>query len=374
MNITHICADGYKNLDGVDISADSSLNVICGSNAQGKTNLIEAVWLCTGCKSFRLARDRSFIGFDKDKAAVSVDFENSFRTQKICFEAKKGSVKDKNITLNGVKVPLMSRLFGQLKCVVFTPDDLSLLKGSPENRRSFVDLSSSQLKPSFVSALNKYNNLIAQRNAAIKNINFGISVPDDLDVWDKQLAQTGAYISVIRYTYCNNLNDYTKKLYSEITGGNEELELYYSSTVFNSLENKTDYAGELADIYYNKLLRSRKDDIRVGYTLSGVHRDDVVTKINGLDAREFGSQGQQRSVAIAMKIAQAQVLRDQTGDAPVMLLDDVLSELDDSRKSFILGNIKDIQVFITCCDESFIEKNCSNGKIFRVSKGKITSG
>lgn len=372
MIINSVSADGYKNLDGADITLDAGLNVFCGRNAQGKTNLIEAIWLCTGCKSFRLARDRNFIGFDKDKAVVDVKFTDSFRPQEIRFEIRKGSLRDRNITLNGVKVPLMSRLFGNLKCVIFTPDDLSLLKGSPENRRSFADLSASQLKPSFVSALNKYNNLLSQRNAVIKNIGFGKASADDLDIWDEQLAKTGAYISVIRYTYCNNLNEYTKKLYNQITNGNEQLELYYSSTVYDTLENKTDYSGELAEIYYSKLKKGRNDDIRVGYTLLGIHRDDVVTKINGLDAREFGSQGQQRSAAIVMKLAQAQVIKDQTGDAPVMLLDDVLSELDDVRKSFILGNIGGIQVIITCCDEEFISGRCTCGKIFHVEGGRIT--
>ena len=225
MIITHFSADGYKNLNGVDISPDESLNVFCGKNAQGKTNLIEAMWLCTGCKSFRLARDRSFIGFDKEKASVKTDFKDSFRPQEIFFEIRKNHLKEKNITLNGVKVPLMSRLFGNLKCVIFTPDDLSLLKGSPDNRRSFMDLSASQLKPSFVSALNKYNNLLAQRNAVIKNIGFGISSEEDLDIWDTQLASTGAYISVIRNTYCRNLNEYTRELYSNITNSIENMEI-----------------------------------------------------------------------------------------------------------------------------------------------------
>ena len=372
MNITAITADGYKNLSGVDIIPDRKLNVFCGKNAQGKTNLIEAVWLCTGCRSFRLARDRNFIGFEKEKASVSVSFENSVREQNISFEIKKGSLRDKDITLNGVKVPLMSRLFGSLKCVVFTPDDLSLMKGSPENRRSFIDLSASQLKPSFVSALNKYNGLLAQRNAAVKSISFGMSSADDLEIWDRQLAVTGAYISLIRYTYCSDLNSYTEKLYSTITGGKEDMKLGYISTIYDSLEGRTDYNGELADIYYDRLKRSRGDDIRMGYTTVGIHRDDMSTEINGLDVREFGSQGQQRSAAVVMKTAQAKIIEEETGEAPVMLLDDVLSELDDSRKSFILGNISDIQVFITCCDKSFISGIDMPGKIFCVDNGQIT--
>ena len=370
MIITHVCADGYKNLSGADIYPHEKMNILCGDNAQGKTNFIEAVWLMTGCRSFRGTRDRDFIGFDKDKAKISLEFRDSFRPQKIDLEVKKSSVKDKSIALNGVKIPLLSRLFGNLKCVVFTPEDLALAKGSPDNRRSFIDLSASQLKKSFVYALNKYDGLLSQRNALIKDIAFGRADKSMLDVWDVQLAKTGAYISVIRDTYCNNLNSYTESLYNKITDGNENLKLYYQSTIYKRLEGRTDHEGELFEIYLDKLRRGADDDIRAGYTLCGIHRDDVCASINGLPVREFGSQGQQRSTALAMKIAQAKIIRDQTGDSPVMLLDDVLSELDTGRQKFILENIEGMQVFITCCDRRVIGD--SEGKIFSVKGGRIT--
>lgn len=370
MIITHVCADGYKNLSGADIYPHEKMNILWGDNAQGKTNFIEAVWLMTGCRSFRGTRDRDFIGFDKDKASISLEFQDSFRPQKIDFEVKKSSVKDKSIALNGVKVPLLSRLFGNLKCVVFTPEDLALAKGSPDNRRSFIDLSASQLKRSFVYALNKYDGLLSQRNALIKDIAFGRADKSMLDVWDVQLAKTGAYISVIRDTYCNNLNSYTESLYNKITDGNETLKLYYQSTIYKRLEGRTDHEGELFEIYLGKLRSGTDDDIRAGYTLCGIHRDDVCAAINGLSVREFGSQGQQRSTALAMKLAQAKIIKDQTGEAPVMLLDDVLSELDTGRQRFILENIEGMQVFITCCDRRVIGN--SDGKIFSVKGGTIS--
>lgn len=373
MIIKSVFADGYKNLSDVDIRPHERMNIFCGDNAQGKTNLIEAVWLMTGCRSFRGTRDRDFIGFEKEKASIRLSFQDSFRSQDISFEVRKNNIREKNIALNGVKVPLLSRLFGSLKCVVFTPEDLFIAKGSPDNRRSFVDLSSSQLKKSFVYALNKYENLLSQRNALIKKINFtGSGSADDLDIWDVQLAKTGAYISVIRDTYCNNLNLYTESLYSKITESKEKLNLYYQSTIYRSLDGRTDHEGELADIYYKKLKASAADDIKAGYTLCGVHRDDIVATINGLSVREFGSQGQQRSTALVMKLAQAKIIRDQTGEAPVMLLDDVLSELDRDRQRFILRNIDDMQVFITCCDSRVLDG--TEGKIFSVSGGRITEG
>ncbi len=371
MIIKSVYADGYKNLSQVSIVPHESMNIFCGDNAQGKTNLIEAVWLMTGCRSFRGTRDRDFIGFEKEKADIRLSFEDSFRTQEIGFEVKKKSLKEKNITLNGVKIPLLSRLFGNLKCVVFTPEDLFIAKGSPDNRRSFVDLSASQLKKSFVYALNKYENLLSQRNAAIKRMNFTGNVDlGELDIWDIQLAKTGAYISVIRDTYCNSLNLYTNSLYNKITDCKENLSLYYQSTIYKNLDGRTDHEGELADIYYEKLKASAPDDVKAGYTLCGIHRDDVAAAINGLPVREFGSQGQQRSAALAMKLAQAKIVRDQTGEAPVMLLDDVLSELDRDRQSFVLKSIEDMQVFITCCDSRILKG--TKGKIFSVREGRVT--
>lgn len=368
MIINSFFADGYKNLSEVSISPDPCMNIFCGDNAQGKTNLIEAVWLMTGCRSFRGTRDRDFIGFDKEMADIRLGFTDSARQQEICFSVKKGSIKDKLVTLNGVRLPLLSRLFGTLKCVVFTPEDLALAKGSPENRRSFVDLSASQLKKSFVHALNKYDKLLGQRNAFLKEIAFGRGSNDELDIWDVQLANTGAYISVIRNTYCNNLDEYTNSLYSMITDSKEKINLYYQSTIYKDMGDSTDYEGELSEIYYEKLKNHRDEDVKMGYTALGVHRDDVAAAINGLSVREFGSQGQQRSAALAMKIAQARIIADQTGEAPVMLLDDVLSELDPGRQKFVLENIEGMQIFITCCDERTVGKA---GKVFKVAGGRI---
>lgn len=372
MNINSVKADGYKNLCEIEIALDKKLNIFCGDNAQGKTNLIESIWLCTGCKSFRGTRDKDFIGFNSESADIFLNFTDSIRTQEISFKVKKTNVKDKTITLNGVKLPLLSRLFGSFKAVIFTPEDLELSKGSPENRRLFADLSVAQIKPSYVSAINKYNTILAQRNALLKNIGMGLAEPSSLDIWDEQLAKTGAYISVLRYTYCTKLNNYTNTLYSKLTESKEDLQLYYQSTVFKELEGKTDYDGELFKTYYDKLKSNVSDDIRAGFTLAGVHRDDIITRIDNLNTREFGSQGQARSVALVMKLAQAQILTAETDEAPVMLLDDVLSELDISRQRFILGSIDDMQVLITCCDSKFICE-MTGGKVFYMKKGRIES-
>ena len=369
MVINRVKADGYKNLEGVDIELDPKMNIICGENAQGKTNLVEAVWLCSGCRSFRGTRDKDFIGFAKDAARVGMDFTDSVRSQRIEFEVKRGAVKDKLVTLNGVKLPLLSKLFGSFRCVVFTPEDLNLTKGSPDNRRSFSDLSIAQIKPSYINALNKYNMILSQRNAVLKSSGRDGSGEEFLDVWDEQLAKAGAYISVLRYTFCATLNSYTKPLYSMITNGSEDLDLYYHSTVFDSIEERLNDTARLENEYLEKLKASAENDLRAGFTTVGVHRDDIGAYIDGLSVRDFGSQGQARSAALALKLAHAKILKAEQGEYPVMLLDDVLSELDEKRRRFILNNIEDMQVIITCCDEKSVT-DMTAGRIFRMEKGR----
>ncbi len=370
MVIDRITADGYKNLENISIRLDPKMNIICGENAQGKTNLIEAVWLCSGCRSFRGTRDKDFIGFTKDAAEVGMVFTDSIRQQEIKFAVKKGAVKDKLVTLNGVKLPLLSKLFGSFRCVVFTPEDLNLTKGSPDNRRSFIDLSVAQIKPSYISALNKYNNILSQRNALLKTLSMGYGDESSLDIWDEQLAKTGAYISVLRYTFCITLNNYTKQLYNYFTNGKENLDLYYQSTIFNDLNGRTDYENGLAEEYLTRLRDSAANDIKAGFTTLGVHRDDLGAFINGLSVREFGSQGQARSAALSMKLAHAKILKAEQGEYPVMLLDDVLSELDPLRQRFVLNNIDDMQVIITCCDSKSVTE-MTDGKVFEMKNGRV---
>lgn len=368
--ITDFTVNGYKNLKDISINLDKRMNIFCGENAQGKTNLIEAMWLCSGCKSFRGTRDKDFIGFEKDKAEIKLGFRDKIRHQEISFIVAKENIKDKRVALNGVKLSLLSKLFGSLKCVIFTPEDLELSKGSPENRRSFLDLCISQIKPSYVSAINKYDSILSQRNALLKEILYGRAGEESLGVWDEQLASTGSFISVFRHTYTKKLNIFTDKMYYDLTRQREKLSLHYNSTIFDNLDCRTDYKGEMAEAYLKKIKNNVKDDIKLGFTQLGIHRDDVITKINGLNSRDFGSQGQQRSIALVMKLSQAQILLDETGEAPIILLDDVLSELDLSRQDFVLNEIDNMQLFVTCCDATTVLKH-KMGNVFYMEDGKI---
>lgn len=370
MFITHIKADGFKNLKQVDIETDKKLNILCGKNAQGKTNLIEALWLCSGVRSFRNTKDKRMIGIDCDMMSIDVSFQDSVRQQDIHYACMKSNLKEKNVTLNGVKLKAPSKLFGSLNCVVFTPEDLELSKGSPDNRRRFLDLSVAQIKNSYSPLIDKYEAIIDQRNTLLKNIAYGRSDRAELDIWDIQLAKLGAYISVLRYNYTKKLNIFASRLYNEISNGAERLDLFYSSTVYSDLDGRTDYNGELYEEYYRVLQDNLEDDIRMGFTQRGIHRDDLGGKINGLFVRDFASQGQHRSIALVMKLAQAYILAEEIDDSPCILLDDVLSELDPSRQSFVVSKIHDMQVFITCCDRNFpFELN--SGKLFIVENGRI---
>lgn len=370
MIINKIKINGFKNLKDIDITLDEKINIFCGENAQGKTNLIEAVWLCTGLKSFRFTKDKDFINLNGDTSFIEIDFTDSFRTQKINFNMAKPNIKDKAVFLNGVRLSSPSKLFGNLNCIVFTPEDLELSKGSPENRRKFLDLSISQIKKSYVGVINKYDDIINQRNRLLKNISVGISKKQELLVWDEQLAKLGSYISILRYAYTKKLNITAGNLYKDISSGKEVLNIKLCSTVFDNLENREDYSGEMAEEYLSKLNRNVDEDIRLGYTQMGIHRDDLITEINGLPSREYGSQGQNRSVALILKLSQAYILGEELHDSPVILLDDVLSELDKSRQNFIFSKIKNMQVFITCCEAGQIDKAYKHN-VFYISSGKI---
>lgn len=371
MYITKLYVNGFKNLKDINISPHPKLNIFCGKNAQGKTNLIESIWICSGVKSFRNTKDKSMININDEVLNIELAFKDNNREQIIKYNMSRPNLKEKNVSLNGVKLKAPSNLFGSFNCVIFTPEDLELSKGSPDNRRKFVDLSVSQIKNSYNSVILKYDNILEQRNALLKNINQGKSKTEELEIWDVQLASMGSYISFLRYNYIKKLNSFAKHLYNEISKGNEELELKYFSTVFSDLENKKDYRGKMTEEYFNCLKSSLNDDLKAGFTTKGIHRDDLNGYINNLPVRDFASQGQHRSLALILKLAQAYILSEEINESPCILLDDVLSELDISRQKFVISKIDNMQVFITCCDKNIPFDKKSRGKLFFIDDGNI---
>lgn len=372
MFVTKLEVKGFKNLKNISINTHKKLNIFCGKNAQGKTNLVEAIWLCSGVKSFRNTKDRSMVDINGDVMNITLHFQNKEREQVIEYKMARPNVKEKITSINGIKLSSPSKLFGNLNCVVFTPEDLELSKGSPENRRKFLDLSVSQIKISYNKVISKYETLLEQRNTLLKNISQGKAKKEDLEIWDVQLASMGAYISLLRYNYAKKLNTFAKKLYSEISEGKESLELKYQSTVFSEMDSFSDYRGEMTEIYLNCLEKNLNDDIRAGFTTKGIHRDDLCGYIDSLAVRDFASQGQHRSLALVMKLSQAYILMEEIDDSPCILLDDVLSELDLSRQKFVISKINDMQVFITCCDKNIPFDKNQHGKMFFISEGRIS--
>lgn len=368
MLITFAEIDGFKNLSEISFVPDKKYNIIVGANAQGKTNLLEAMWILSGCKSFRGSKEKDYIALDRNRMSARIKILDSVREQKIEFDMSKNA--NKVITLNGVKQRGSRSAFDVFKCIAFIPDDVDIIKGSPEKRRNFIDMAYSQLNPSCVVHLNKNNIVLNQRNALLKLIMQGRDKPDLLEIWDRQAAAEGAVISYMRNDYVKKINSICGSLYRTISGGSEELELEYRSNVYKQADFDIPCGDEAVKKYFDKLRESADYDIRTGTTHTGVNRDDILIKINGVSARDYGSQGQIKSVALVMKLAQAEIFMKKSKDAPVVFLDDVMGELDENRQRFIFDIIRDMQVFLTTPNESAILPEIK-GKILRMKEGRI---
>jgi len=366
MKVNKITTCRFRNLNDVTFEADPEINVIFGNNAQGKTNLMEALWLFTGNRSFRGAKEAEMIAFGEKNAKLSVHFTCDGRDQ----EGELMLGEKKRHTLNRVPLHSVSEFAGRYYAVVFSPTDLSFVKDGPEKRRRFLDVAIAQLKPVYQKYLNQYSRVLLQRNSLLKDLNYRPSLETTLDLWDLQLAKLGTILTSFRVDYMKKLNTFAGKIYSGISSGTEEASFFYRSTVFLGENLPTDYSDERIDLYYNALVSSREEDKKFGSTSVGVHRDDVEILINGLDARSFGSQGQQRSAVLSLKLGESELLSHVTGETPVMLLDDVMSELDQTRQDYILNHLTGQQVFITCCDPSNTLR-LKSGSIFRVENGEI---
>ena len=371
MRITYAEIEGFRNLSGVSFEPDPKYNIIVGPNAQGKTNLLEAMWILSGCRSFRGSKEKDFICLSGNRMSSKIRLEDSVREQKIVYEMTKGVNAQKNITLNGVKQKGTRSLFDVFKCIAFIPDDVEIIKGSPEKRRNFVDMAASQLNPMFVMHIAKHNAIMNQRNSLLKEIMQGGSSSDILEIWDRQAANEGVLISYMRNEYISKINEICGRLYRTISGGSEELELEYKSNVFRPEDFEKPCGEEAFERYYQKLRETSDYDIRTGSTHTGVNRDDVIIRINGVSARDFGSQGQVKSAALVMKLAQAEIFTKRSKDPPVVFLDDVMGELDERRQRFVFDIIRNMQVFLTTPNESALLPEIK-GKIMRISGGRIT--
>ena len=364
MTVKELSFENFRNLENNTIHPSPNVNVIYGENAQGKTNLLEAIWLFCGGHSFRGAKENEMIRFDKNYFLLSMIFEAGEREQsaQIAFGQNR-----KQIRLNGVERSSSSYLTEVFSSVVFSPEHLTLIKRGPNVRRRFLDAAICQHRVRYASMLAKYQQIVNQRNALLKDIYRHKELKDTLSIWDESLAAVGACILKERYDYLNDLREPAQRYHLGISGEKETLELEYIST---EKTDPNDSVTELNEKLLDAFQNSRHEDYSTGYTSSGPHRDDLEIKINGISARKFGSQGQQRSAVLSLKLSEAELLYKKNGERPVILLDDVLSELDNMRQDFLLNKVEEYQVFVTCCEESNKEQ-LRNGKVFYISDGVV---
>lgn len=361
MKIKSIEIENYRNIENLNLEFDD-VNIIYGENAQGKTNLIEAIYLFTGAKSFRGVRDKELVKFGCDYSKLKICFENKTREQnaEILIKGRRSA------TLNGVKKKSASSLGDELKAVIFSPVHLSMVKDGPAERRKFIDGALCQIKSGYRSLLKEYNRCLAQRNMLLKDIGTNPSLADMLYIWDKNLASSGAKIIMQRRKYIEAVTPFVKDIFDGLSNGRESIELV--------LKGEFDYLGltldEIEDRLVKEFIAAKSNDMINRITTVGPHRDDMDILINGRSARLYGSQGQQRSCVLALKLAEASLLKQMTGDEPIVLLDDVMSELDESRQDYILNHLKDRQIFITCCDANTVLR-LKQGKTFHISDGGV---
>lgn len=357
MTVKNLRVDNFRNIKNIELFPCDEVNILFGQNAQGKTNLLEALWLCSGARSFRDSREKDLIKFGEKKSEINAQFFANNRSQNIKLEIS----EKKKYSLNKTDIKSSSELIGVYNAVIFSPDHLSLVKSGPEVRRKFLDDSLCRLKSGAKGLVNEYKRVVIQRNALLKE---SIQNPnkDMLDFWNNLLAEYGAKLCRQRQKYLEAIKPYATQFYSGLTKKNETLDLKYEGEKYSFDDGK--------ELLLSDIEKNMAEDEKYLTTTTGPHRQDLFVTINGISARNFGSQGQQRSAAISLKLAESSFMNEFFGEQPIVLLDDVMSELDKSRQDYILNRLKGRQVFITCCDKGQISE-MTGGKCFEISKGNL---
>ena len=374
MNCRRICVENFRNIESADLTFSPEINILQGDNAQGKTNMLEAVYLTALGRSFRQAGDNEMIKLGKDRCCISNTYRDSVREMNIKINLFAGK-KQKAIEHNGLKVNKISEIVGAFKVIIFCPEHLSLIKEGPSLRRAFFDVALSQIRPVYINSLQRYNAVLKERNTLLKNaMQSKENFDGTIDIWSEQLAKEAAFITVSRIKYLKMIQTYASECFRDMTSDKEKPEFVYVSSSGLSEEECTD--ENLCRQRYSELYNSRHErEIAAGATLWGIHKDDIDISLNGSKARFYCSQGQQRSLALSMKIAEGEIIKRLCGgDYPVFLLDDVFSELDRSRREYLLSSIKNKQVILTSCELSNITNiaNISNSEVISVKNGIFT--
>ncbi len=350
--------ENFRNFKNLYLEPNIELNVIAGDNGMGKTNLIEAIYMLTGAKSFRMAKDKNLINFESEFSKIEGSINKGKHSFNLAVFMDKNPSNYRKGFINDVENGRAARLAGNFCAVVFSPDHLGLVKGGREGRRYFMDNAICNLYPGHIDDLYRYNRILEHRNKLLKRIK-NQNYKDDglLDVIDLQISEYCIKVSTRRRNYVEGLMPLARQYYNEISEGKEKLEISYESRAENSVE-------------YLSLLKDNRDtDIRLGFTGAGIHRDDLLIQLSSLHAGNFASQGQQRSIVLSLKKAEAKYYKDITSYAPVLLFDDVLSELDRKRQEYLLMGTDNFQTFFTACDKRLFEK--LPVKVFNIKNGEL---
>ncbi len=349
----------FRNYRELSLQFDAKTNIFYGDNAQGKTNILEAVYVSGTTKSHKGSRDREMISFGEEEGHLRTFIKKGGIEYQIDIHLKKN--KTKGIAINGVPIRKAGELFGIANFIFFSPEDLSIIKQGPGERRHFLDMELCQLDKVYLHHLSAYHRILTQRNQLLKDLSFRPELRDTLDIWDIQMAEYGKKIIESREAFVDSLGKIISEIHRNLSGGKEELALSYEKNV---------EAEELAAA----IARSRDRDIRTKTSNIGPHRDDLRFSIDGIDIRKFGSQGQQRTAALSLKLSEIELVKQVIHDTPILLLDDVLSELDHNRQNYLLNSIHDIQTMITCTGlDEFVNHRFSINRVFRVIEGTVSS-
>ena len=347
----------YRNYDLLNLEFDKATNFFYGDNAQGKTNILEAVYLSGTTKSHRSSKDRDLIRFQCEESHIETVVVKNGVPYQIDMHLKKNSPK--GIAINRIPIKKATELFGLMNFVFFSPEDLNIIKNGPSERRRFMDLELSQLDKLYLKDLTSYNRIVNQRNKLLKDASYQPSLLDTLDIWDMQLISYGEKIISRRKQFIQEVNEIIEEVHYKLTGGKEQIRLSYESG-----------CGALS--LEEAVLRNRERDIKMKSTSAGPHRDDICFHVGDIDIRRFGSQGQQRTAALSLKLSEIELVKKIIKDTPVLLLDDVLSELDKNRQNYLLDSIHDIQTLITCTGvDEFVNHRFAINKIFHVQSGHV---
>ena len=362
MQVTSLSLSCFRNYEKAVIEPDAGVTVFTGPNAQGKTNILEALHLCCLGKSHRTSRDEELIQWGKDTARVTVKTAQRDGTHEVAVILSRTQKKKKTVRIGLRQAERIGELLGHVCGVLFSPEDLQIVKEGPAERRRFMDMQLSQLRPAYFYALQRAVRTLNQRNALLKEIARNPSLLPTLDMWDEQLARVGAVICENRREAVDKLAQLARSAHLSLTGGREELNLRYVSQVAD--------AQNVYEALLERLARARSEDLRRMTTTVGVHRDDIAITIDGREARTFASQGQQRSAVLSLKLAQLEWAGQESGEAPILMLDDVMSELDPNRRRQLIERIDRVQTFVTCTDLSDLA-GAKQGAVYRVEKGEL---